>query len=119
MMLNFLKKSAIWLPLVAAALWLGLRWMFGAFTSYTMEDARTYGVFTNLFLILVLVLVGMTVTQREPGQGTFARLKKVVRLPLIYSLLVALLMLLYYNISPEVEGKRSRDKVELEAYLAD
>jgi len=118
--LKRILSSALWFPLVCALLWLATRWIYGSeLADSDILKGRTFGVFLNLFFILLLVGLGMfSFRWKKLEGGGLARFKHLVRYPLVYSFFVTIAIFSFYSyMSDEVEMKRSKDMAEMESIL--
>jgi predicted PurR-regulated permease PerM len=98
-----------WLPVILAAVWLGVRWTLGL--QLDVESAQNTGVLLNILFILLLVFLAISLHYRNlQGRvsGFLEDFKACMKPALLYVLIAVVFIGVYYAwLSDDIEELRS------------
>jgi hypothetical protein len=90
-----------WLPWTMAAMWLIARYIVRQFVGMSVENAHTFGVLSNVLLIVILVFVAIYYAyKQDPGLSTtfFTDFKVCMKQAMKYVIGSVIAMALYYAV---------------------
>ncbi len=90
-----------WLPWTMAAMWLAARYIVRQFVGMSVENAHTFGVLSNVLLIVILVFVAVYhAYKQDPGSSTsfFTDFKVCMKQAMKYVIGSVIAMALYYAV---------------------
>lgn len=90
-----------WLPWIMAAMWLAARYIVRQFVGMTVENAHTFGVLSNVLLIVILVFVTIYYTYKlNPGLTStfFSDFKTCMTQAMKYVIGAVAAMFIYYTL---------------------
>jgi len=104
-----------YLPYLLAVLWLGIRIAGGYSVDFNYERGKTIGIFTNLAIILIIILVSLYGTLKLKSTSTFLDdFRLCVKGALKYILPMMVLLIFYYSaFSYELETTRNSKYQEI------
>lgn len=108
-----------YLPYLLATGWFGLRVVTGLVTGYSYAAGKTAGIFSNLLIILALILLTLYGSLLSENRLSFLdQFRACIKSALKYLLVMTALMVIYYTaISPELEDARVAGYAEVEKAL--